>query len=234
MTSFWRNNDVIIASCVRWVWAGTRTTLVWQTDYLIKYRSTAHHPFMLVWSNRVRPPPHPAEVPYPPRSTLTKFRADSRLAPSQWETSLQSKAISHWLRPNLESALSKPIQGVILGIGSANERRRYNVTSSLIGWAHNPAWYLSLHPSHSHTHRYLSTVYLLSGQQFDCNNEACRPSGDCWNHNPGTITSSSSHYNSLEFRVPVYFVEIDGHPIFKWVAVIGLPTGTHKDWWVPA
>ena len=26
--------------------------------------------------------------------------------------------------------------GVILGMGSANERRRYNVTSSLIGWAH--------------------------------------------------------------------------------------------------
>ena len=25
---------------------------------------------------------------------------------------------------------------VILGIGSANERRRYNVTSSLIGWAY--------------------------------------------------------------------------------------------------
>ena len=26
--------------------------------------------------------------------------------------------------------------GIILGMGSANERRRYNVTSSLIGWAH--------------------------------------------------------------------------------------------------
>ena len=25
---------------------------------------------------------------------------------------------------------------IILGMGSANERRRYNVTSSLIGWAH--------------------------------------------------------------------------------------------------
>ena len=27
--------------------------------------------------------------------------------------------------------------GIILGKGSANERRRYNMTSSLIGWAHN-------------------------------------------------------------------------------------------------
>ena len=26
--------------------------------------------------------------------------------------------------------------GIILGMGSANERWRYNVTSSLIGWAH--------------------------------------------------------------------------------------------------
>ena len=34
------------------------------------------------------------------------FRADSRLAPRQWETSLQSNAVSHWLGANLESALS--------------------------------------------------------------------------------------------------------------------------------
>ena len=31
--------------------------------------------------------------------------ADSRFTPSQWETSLQSNAISHWLGTNLESAL---------------------------------------------------------------------------------------------------------------------------------
>ena len=34
-----------------------------------------------------------------------KFRADSRLAPSQWETLLQSNTVSHWLGLNLESAL---------------------------------------------------------------------------------------------------------------------------------
>ena len=33
------------------------------------------------------------------------YRANSRLALSQWETSLQSNAISHWLDTNLESAL---------------------------------------------------------------------------------------------------------------------------------
>ena len=30
-------------------------------------------------------------------------RADSRFVPSQWETSLQSNGVSHWLGANLES-----------------------------------------------------------------------------------------------------------------------------------
>ena len=34
-----------------------------------------------------------------------RYRADSKFAPSQWETSLQSNALSHWLGTNLESAL---------------------------------------------------------------------------------------------------------------------------------
>ena len=34
------------------------------------------------------------------------IRADSSLAPSQWQTSLQSNAVSHWLGANLESCLS--------------------------------------------------------------------------------------------------------------------------------
>ena len=33
------------------------------------------------------------------------FRADSRFAPSQWETPLLCNGVSHWLGPNLESAL---------------------------------------------------------------------------------------------------------------------------------
>ena len=33
------------------------------------------------------------------------IRTGSRLGPSQWETSLQSNAVSHWLGTNLESAL---------------------------------------------------------------------------------------------------------------------------------
>ena len=37
---------------------------------------------------------------------VMNHRADSKLAPSQWETSLQSNAVSHWLGANLESALN--------------------------------------------------------------------------------------------------------------------------------
>ena len=37
-----------------------------------------------------------------------EYRADSRLAPSEWGTLLQSSAVSHWLGANLESALSIP------------------------------------------------------------------------------------------------------------------------------
>ena len=42
-----------------------------------------------------------------------------------------------------------PCTGIILSMGSANERRRYNVTSSLIGWAHtqNGPWCSDIIPS---------------------------------------------------------------------------------------
>ena len=37
---------------------------------------------------------------------VTNIKADSRLAPSQWETSLQSNAVSHCMEATLESALN--------------------------------------------------------------------------------------------------------------------------------
>ena len=38
-------------------------------------------------------------------SKIYVIRADSRLAPSQWETALQNNAVSHWLGASLESAI---------------------------------------------------------------------------------------------------------------------------------
>ena len=42
----------------------------------------------------------------------TNHRVDSRFVPSQWETSLQSNAVSHWLCANLESALGYASTGL--------------------------------------------------------------------------------------------------------------------------
>ena len=39
-------------------------------------------------------------------SVSLSYRTDSRFAPSQWETSMQSKAVCHWLGASLESPLS--------------------------------------------------------------------------------------------------------------------------------
>ena len=41
----------------------------------------------------------------PQTQTQTYIRADSRFAPSQWETALLCNDVSHWLGANLESAL---------------------------------------------------------------------------------------------------------------------------------
>ena len=62
---------------------------------------------------------------------ILKFRADTRLAPSQWETALQSNAVSHWMGGNLVSALMLLTNflhwcsGLILGLC---EPMRYVVT----------------------------------------------------------------------------------------------------------
>ena len=48
------------------------------------------------------------------RTPLNNTRADSKSAPGQWETSLQSNAVSHWLGANLESALNTFIMYFVL------------------------------------------------------------------------------------------------------------------------
>ena len=54
--------------------------------------------------------------------TVYKAGADSRLVPSQWETSLQSNAVSHWLGANLESAPKAfvPQAKLVEGVKSVN------------------------------------------------------------------------------------------------------------------
>ena len=50
--------------------------------------------------------------------------------------------------------------GIVLGMGSANERRYYIVTPPLIGWAHtqnDPSWHYPAHPC---------TVYITGNNQW--------------------------------------------------------------------
>ena len=55
-----------------------------------------------------------------PSSTQFIIRVDSRLATSQWETSLQSNAVSHWLGANLESALIIDTSNILSKLGKCH------------------------------------------------------------------------------------------------------------------
>ena len=58
-------------------------------------------------------------------------RADSRLAASQWETSLQSNTISHWLGGNLELTLIS-----MVGMEEWDDNNEENVIDTLASpWA---------------------------------------------------------------------------------------------------
>ena len=102
--------------------------------------------------------PHHVKMIYEKMLWYMIQRADSTIVPSQWETSLQSNAVCHWLGTNLESALryTEVVQiqyleflvmwrwfmkkcfhtwytGLILGLRPANERQLYFATMSLTG-----------------------------------------------------------------------------------------------------
>ena len=60
--------------------------------------------------------------------TALQFRADSRLAPSQWETLLQCNTVSHWLGANLESTLYLIMTAPLWG---AVQERRNSIANAL-------------------------------------------------------------------------------------------------------
>ena len=73
---------------------------------------------------------------------LIKCRADSRLAPSQWETLLQSNAVSHWLGLNLESAIKFVVTASPIGcclvwssfIFSTGQQNNTNFADGVLGY----------------------------------------------------------------------------------------------------
>ena len=82
---------------------------------------TCDHPLAVIASSLPFPPSPTCRVVSPGLKThlpLTGMPvipvprvSDSRFAPSQWETSLQSNAVSHWLGAKLESALCCEFRG---------------------------------------------------------------------------------------------------------------------------
>ena len=71
-----------------------RLNMIWCTAYMNAYYS---YPCLLknIWMFK----------PFDKDRLSNIYRIASRLAPSQWETSLLSNAVSHWLGANLESNL---------------------------------------------------------------------------------------------------------------------------------
>ena len=58
-------------------------------------------------------------------------KADSRFAPSQWETVLLCNDISHWLGPSLESALKSHYNDVIMG-AIASQVTSFTIVYSIV------------------------------------------------------------------------------------------------------
>ena len=85
--------------------------------------------------------------------TATHIRVYSRLAPSQWETSLQSNAVSHWLSANLESALHMKIRQVWISsmdVGSSNELQWLFITNKRLHHSYTLLRCVDPNPGPSH------------------------------------------------------------------------------------
>ena len=87
------------------------TKISWKIIYLKSHSNIAvANELKIRHQDRSHSSGHLGDMPY--------TRVDSRFAPSQWETSLQSNAVSHWLDANLASAThySDAIMGVMTSL----------------------------------------------------------------------------------------------------------------------
>ena len=94
---------------------------------------------------------------------VSHCRADSRFAPNQWQTSLQSNAISHWLDANLESALQWHWPDWLSRLCDLRSDRRGQWSSSVAGsWQPNNNFSLHIGGSGNHikTAPYIGFYFL--------------------------------------------------------------------------
>ena len=78
-------------------WPSTARSMIGREEWLWKWR--IHNWINCAWKNICR------KKGIKLLMYVGDIRTDSKIAPSQWETSLQSNAVSHWLGASLESAL---------------------------------------------------------------------------------------------------------------------------------
>ena len=122
---------------------------------------------------------------------------------------------------NLNCFSPCPWSGIILGMDSANERRCYSVTSSLIGWAqtqNDPCLWMILSisqkswmyydPWRGHFYRFCyvlitflwkPTCFLSKTTSF---NKAYHPGGHYWEYYPGALSWSQGTATHLKLRHP--------------------------------
>ena len=132
------------------------------------------------------------------------YRADSRFEPSQWETSLQSNAISHWLAANLESALWYCIQ-----YKSDKGRIQYGavITQSI--------FLQNIHERHSHSSPVrgafcgfsLWLIFCLSSCNNVCNIKRSQLSRWQWQNESQTLDSQNTTYLALKGELWGVFYE---------------------------
>ena len=94
----------------------------------------------------------------------TMFRVDSRLVPSQWETSLQSNAVSHRLGANIESARMLLTQDYVKYKSSVNRKYNAKINNTVLisKTKLNTNLYVHVHACvrHRHTSKHLHIQML--------------------------------------------------------------------------
>ena len=107
--------------------------------------------------------------------------------PSQWETTLHCYVISHWL--------ATYTKWIILCMYPANERWRYIVTSSLIGWVHTQNDPINSLPVQSIAYSlFMSCVWQAICSPFIC---SCILYGNSWKWHAYYPLCILAHYNMI-------------------------------------
>ena len=103
---------------------------------------------------------------------VSHCRADSRFAPNQWETSLQSNAVSNWVGANLESALHWHWPDWLSRLCDLRSDRRGQWPSAVAGsWQPNNNFSLHIGGSGNHIKTAPYIGYYFLQRPWACNSQ---------------------------------------------------------------